>query len=248
MDYLVYLGIFGTGLLAGSFLNLVADRISKKETFISGRSKCQFCNHELSSLDLIPLFSFIARKGKCNYCNKKLSFFYPTSELLTGIFFTILYYFLIVNNYTSEYYLYFYFNFMLLLIIFFYDYKYYEIPFKVVVLGSTFSLIYRFLVLKNLTLENIITEILTWLGIFLFYYFIIWISKGGMGGGDLKLSVYLGIFLGFPLSIHAIYYGFLIGGVFATIILLLRKKSLKSKIPFGPFLVIGALLALLISW
>ena len=64
-----------------------------------------------------------------------------------------------------------------------------------------------------------------------------------MGGGDLKLSVYLGIFLGFPNSIYSIYYGFLIGGIFALILLMSGKKGLKAKIPFGPFLVLGTLLS-----
>lgn len=247
MEYLIYLGILGTGLLAGSFLNLVSDRLKRNETFISGRSRCDNCKHNLSSLDLIPIFSFLLSKGKCKYCHKKISPFYPISELVTGIFFVVIFYYLKLNNLSWEYYLYFYFNFSLLLIIFWYDYKYYEIPFNIVIVGSIFSVIFRISVLKNLTSENFLVELASWLGIFLFYFLVIWISKGGMGGGDLKLSIYLGIFLGFPASIYGIYYGFLIGGIFGLLLLALGKKSLKSKIPFGPFLIIGSLLTLLIS-
>jgi prepilin signal peptidase PulO-like enzyme (type II secretory pathway) len=248
MNFLVLIGVLGTGLLAGSFLNLVSDRLKRKENFITGRSRCDFCSKDLKSLDLIPVISYLINKGRCAYCLKNLSPIYPLSEILTAIFFAFIYYFLQINNLGWEYYLYFYFNFSLLIIIFWYDYKFYEIPFKVVVLGSVSSFILRAMVLKNLTLENLLIEVASWLGIFLFYYLIIWVSKGGMGGGDLKLSVYLGIFLGFPTSIYGIYYGFVLGGIFALILLILKKKSLKAKIPFGPFLIIGSLISLFLNY
>jgi len=248
MDYFNYLIVLGTGLLAGSFLNLVSDRLYRKENFVTGRSKCDFCQRKLKSLDLIPVISFLVTKGKCAYCQEKLSPIYPLSEILTALFYSLIFYFLQKNNLGWEYYLYFYFNFSLLLIIFWYDYKYYEIPFPVLVVGSLFSIIVRILLLKNLTLDNFLIELALWLGIFLFYYLIIWLSKDGMGGGDLKLSVYLGIFLGMPLAIYAIYYGFLIGGFLALILLAFGKKSLKAKIPFGPFLVLGSLLVLFINY
>jgi len=247
MNYLVLIGVLGTGLLAGSFLNLVSDRLKRKENFVTGRSKCEFCNKELKSLDLIPVISYLLNKGKCKYCLKKLSPTYPISEITTSIFYGIIYFFLSKNNLGLEYYLYFYFNFSILLIIFWYDYKFYEIPFSTIILGSSLSLIYRITVLQNINSQNFLIELASWVGIFLFYYLIIIISKGGMGGGDLKLSVYLGIFLGFPASIYAIYYGFLVGGIFALILLISGRKGLKAKIPFGPFLVIGALTTLLIN-
>lgn len=248
MELLTYFVVIGTGLLAGSFLNLVSDRLKRNETFIKGRSRCESCSKELKSLDLIPIFSYLISMGRCRYCKTKLSPIYPLSEVTTALFFGIIFYYLQINNLTWEYYIYFYFNFSILLVIFWYDYKFYEIPFNFVVLGSVFSLIFRILFLQNLNQSNFLVELSSWLGIFLFYFLIIWISKGGMGGGDLKLSVYLGIFLGFPGSIYGIYYGFLVGGIFALILLVLGKKGLKAKIPFGPFLVIGSLLTLLISY
>jgi leader peptidase (prepilin peptidase)/N-methyltransferase len=246
MNSLVWLGVLGTGLLAGSFLNLVSDRLHRKENFILGRSRCEYCKKFLSAKDLIPLFSFLFSRGKCRYCFKKLSPIYPISEITTALFYGVIYYFLNINNLGWEYYVYFYFNFSILLIVFWYDYKFYEIPFKLILSSAIGSFIYRILILQNLNLQNFLIELSSWLGIFLFYYLIIWVSKGGMGGGDLKLSVYLGIFLGFPTSIYAIYYGFLVGGIFAIILLITGKKGLKAKIPFGPFLIIGSLLSLII--
>jgi prepilin signal peptidase PulO-like enzyme (type II secretory pathway) len=248
MNLLVFIGVLGTGLLAGSFLNLVSDRLKRKENFVSGRSKCEFCKKELQARDLIPVLSYFLSKGKCRICLKKLSPIYPISEITTALFYGIIYYFLSKNNLSWEYYLYFYFNFSILLIVFWYDYKFYEIPFNLIIIGSVFSLIFRIIILQNLNISNFLIELASWLGIFLFYYIVIWVSKGGMGGGDLKLSVYLGIFLGFPNSIYAIYYGFLIGGIFALILLIGGKKGLKAKIPFAPFLVIGSLVSIIFNF
>jgi leader peptidase (prepilin peptidase)/N-methyltransferase len=248
MNPLVLVSVFGTGLLAGSFLNLVSDRISRGEGFVTGRSRCDNCSKVLRVLDLIPVLSYLINKGRCSSCKNKISHIYPASEITTGFFYVIIFYFLQFYNLGLEYYLYFYFNFSLLLIIFWYDYKFYEIPFGVVILGSCFSFIYRIIFLKNLNLDNFLLEICLWVGIFLFYYLVIWISKGEMGGGDLKLSVYLGIFLGLPTAIYAIYYGFLVGGIFALMLLILGRKGLKSKIPFGPFLVIGSLISIIFNF
>ena len=67
-----------------------------------------------------------------------------------------------------------------------------------------------------------------------------------MGGGDLKLSVFISLFLGFPKNVMAIYYSFVIGGVFALILLIAGKKGFKAQIPFGPFMIIGVLVSLFI--
>ena len=70
MNPLVLIGVLGTGLLAGSFLNLVSDRLKRKEDFVNGRSKCEFCNEELQAQDLIPVLSYLLSKGKCRHCLK----------------------------------------------------------------------------------------------------------------------------------------------------------------------------------
>lgn len=236
----------GTGLLTGSFLNLVSDRLYRKKDFVSGRSYCEFCKHTLSSWDLIPVFSFLFLNGKCRYCRKKLSLLYPISELLTAAIFVFAYFLISYRNLEIIYLPYFLIGFSLFIVIFLSDYKYYEIPFNTVIFGVIFSFIYRVLFLQNLTSENYIYELASILGIGLFFYLIIFLSRGGMGGGDFKLSFFISIFLGFPKNVYAIYYSFVIGGIFALILLVGGKKGLKAKIPFGPFMIIGTLLSLLI--
>jgi leader peptidase (prepilin peptidase)/N-methyltransferase len=76
------------GTVVGSFLNVVSERLPKNKS-IRGRSKCDFCKHKLSALDLVPILSFLALRGKCRYCRKKLSWQYPLVELVSGILFVL---------------------------------------------------------------------------------------------------------------------------------------------------------------
>lgn len=239
-----YVIVFVLGIFYGSFLNFISDNIGNLKRILVGRSKCDSCQKTLRFLDLVPLFSYAISFGKCRYCSKKVSWYYPLSELVTGIFLVGIVSYIYLNNLDLIHFVYYLVNFSILLIIFFYDMKHFEIPFRLVVFGAVFSLIYRFTIFGDLNSNTIIYEAPVWLAIFLFFYLIIWLSKGGMGGGDLKLAVYLAIFLGFPTIIYSLYYSFILGGIFAFILLITRKKDMKAKIPFGPFLVIGSLIAL----
>ena len=88
-------------------------------------------------------------------------------------------------------------------------------------------------------------NILTALGIAGFFYALILVTRGkGMGGGDVKLGGFIGLGLGFPNGIVAIFLAFLLGAAFSIAALILRKKRLGQHIPFGPFLVLGSLIAL----
>lgn len=77
---------------------------------------------------------------------------------------------------------------------------------------------------------------------FLFFWLIAWISRGAMGAGDVKLACFIGLVVGFPNVITALLFGILAGGVAAFILIILRIKTLKSYIPYGPFLVFGGVL------
>ena len=244
-DWAVGTTLFTLGIFLGSFLNVVSDRLYRRENFLTDRSKCDFCSHKLKPLNLIPIFSFIWQKGKCTFCHHRLSLLYPISELLTGVFFVFAYYITIFKNLEINYLIYLLVIFSLFLIICFTDYKFYEIPFEIIVSGSIFAVLYRSLVLKNLTLENLLAEVLSVLIIFGIFYLIIVLSKGGMGGGDLKLACFISLVVGFPTNISAIYFGFILGGVFGILVLLFKLKKLKSQIPFGPFLILGAVISFL---
>ena len=242
-DWAVGTFTFIIGTFVGSFLNVISDRLYLKQDFIRGRSRCSECGHTLHAKNLIPILSFLLQKGKCTFCHKKISLLYPLSEIITGLSFLTAYYLFVTYNQNYLFLVYLLFTFSFYLIISFTDFKFYEIPFEIVVVGSIFSIFYRAIFLKTLTLDNLLIEIISVVVVFAFFYFIIWISKGGMGGGDLKLACFLSLSVGFPAIISALYFGFVLGGVFGIFVLLFKLKNLKSVIPFGPFLILGAILS-----
>ena len=242
-DWAVGTFTFIIGTFVGSFLNVISDRLYLKQDFIRGRSRCSECGHTLHAKNLIPILSFLLQKGKCTFCHKKISLLYPLSEIITGLSFLTAYYLFVTYNQNYLFLVYLLFTFSFYLIISFTDFKFYEIPFEIVVIGSIFSIFYRAIFLKTLTLDNLLIEIISVVVVFAFFYFIIWISKGGMGGGDLKLACFLSLSVGFPAIISALYFGFVLGGVFGIFVLLFKLKNLKSVIPFGPFLILGAILS-----
>jgi len=244
MDYVIVIYLFIVGLFLGSFLNLVSDRLHLKQGFVFGRSKCDFCDKNLSLKDLIPVVSFILNKARCRSCNNKLSYYYPISEVLSGLMLVLVYSLFVLNNFVFAYFFYYLVMLSILTVIFLSDLKYFEIPFKLVILGSALSILYRVVVFRNLNLENIFWEVLSLILVFIFFASVILLSKGGMGGGDLKLSMMLSLFLGYENILQGLYVGFLMGGLFSIILLIIRKKSLKSKIPLSPFLILGSVFTL----
>jgi leader peptidase (prepilin peptidase)/N-methyltransferase len=120
--------VFVAGLFIGSFLNVLADRLSRGESAIGGRSYCEKCKKTLKWHDLVPLLSFIFLGGKCRYCHVRLSLYYPIIELTTGIMFVLALSISGFNIYGSgilNYFnlIYFIFLFSALVVIFFADLK-----------------------------------------------------------------------------------------------------------------------------
>lgn len=256
--------IFVTGLFIGSFLGVLVDRIPKKQNVIKGRSHCDKCKKELGLLDLIPILSFIFLRGKCRYCQTKLPLFYPVIEISTGIMFVLTYIFvisnfkflisnqiqnsnsLIINPLSLIPLLYYLFMIASFIVIFFTDLKYGIIPDKIVVP----AILVTFLWLIINQQSTIINHLFSATGVFLFFLIISYVfymltKKQSMGGGDIKLSFLLGLFLGFPGILVALYLAFLTGGIIAIILIIWKKKAFsKDTLPFGPFLITGAVISL----
>lgn len=146
-----------------------------------------------------------------------------------------------------------------LIIISVYDLKWGLIPDKIIIPASLVALVYQVLTFGcqtlslqcqtpglNFYLSSLIFNLATAFGIGLFFYLLIVFTKGkGMGGGDFKLSIFIGLIFSWPFSLLAIFLGFLTGALAAVMLLLTGKKGLKSTVPFGPFLALGAAIALL---
>jgi prepilin signal peptidase PulO-like enzyme (type II secretory pathway) len=240
---MIELTLFIFGLFFGSFLGVVTDRLKNGESIISGRSHCEKCKKELGVLDLIPVLSFIFLLGRCRYCKTKLSFIYPLIELSTGIIFSLIFYFF--KNESILTLLYYYTIISGFIVIFYSDLKYGIIPDKVVIPLSIISLIYISLINPVLLIPNLISGI----GALIFfivisYVFFILTKKESMGGGDVKLSLLLGLFLGLPGIVVSLYLAFLTGAIISIILILWKKKTfLKDSLPFGPFLIMAALIS-----
>ena len=245
MSLILSIFIFILGLEVGSFLNVVIYRIHKKESFLKGRSYCPHCRHKLNWYDLIPLLSFVFLKGKCRYCKKSISIQYPLVEIATGILFLTIFKFLGINEFSflsfqSIYLWYLLVIISISIIIFVYDLKHLLISDVLIYSATGIVLLYRLINLQDLKIS-----FLSAIGAMLFFLFIFLISKGKwLGFGDVKLVFFMGLFLSFPNILVALFLSFLIGAIIGVAMISFKKGTLKSEVPFGPFLITGTYLAL----
>jgi prepilin signal peptidase PulO-like enzyme (type II secretory pathway) len=242
------------GLAVGSFLNCVIYRLETGESFLKGRSYCPHCKHALAWKDLIPIFSFLILKGKCKYCGKPISLQYPLVELLTGILFVLA--IPIYGGRTSIDLIFYWVLTCFLIIIFVYDLKHYLIPDKIIYPAIAIALLYQFFKIWNFGhwdlfgIWNLVIGILP----SLFFLAIILISRETwMGFGDFKLSILMGVILGWPKILVSLFFAFFIGAIVGLILIFLKRKTMKSQIPFAPFLVSGTFFAIffgdeIINW
>lgn len=231
---MTYILIFLCGLVGGSLLNICIKRIPQGERLITRFSHCHNCKTELRLLDLIPVISWILLRGKCRYCDKHIHFEYPLIELVNGLAWVLIIFYLglslqgIVGA----------FVFSLSLVIFLIDLKHYIIPNGLVI---TFFLTG---VIHNLYIQDInLLNSLIGMGVgFSIPFLLAIVSRGGMGGGDIKLIAAMGFWLGFPQILSMLFIAAVLGSLVGLILILIKQKRRKDPIPFGPFLISGFLL------
>jgi len=236
--------VFVFGLMVGSFLNCLIYRLEKEESFLKGRSYCPNCKHVLSWQDLIPVLSFFALQRKCRYCQKPISWQYPLVEILTGsIFLLIFNQFSIFSLLTVIYYL---IISSFLIVIFVYDLKYSLIPDIIIYPAIILSFLFRLLEVREIGNFQLLTSpLFSAFSASLFFGAIVLVSKGRwMGSGDIGLAFLMGLILGWPNILVALMLAFFIGAIIGTGLIIFRGKTLKSEIPFGPFLVVGTYVAI----
>ena len=256
MEIVIYsIFIFIIGLCFGSFFNVVGYRLPNNMSIVFPSSHCPNCNHKLSTLELIPLFSYIFQKGKCKSCKTQISIFYPLFEFLTGVLFVLCYlsfkgvYPEILNIiyaclFTSS-----------MIIIMISDIKYMIIPDEVLIFFSIILIILKLFISYKLgTITNLID--LGYELIFIlrdgFIMFVIMYSirmfgnmlfkKDSMGGGDIKMMIYVAFILGWKLSIVVI---FIASFLALPISIINMYKKNEHMLPFGPYLATAALILLL---
>ncbi|OHA33742.1 MAG: hypothetical protein A2928_02560 [Candidatus Taylorbacteria bacterium RIFCSPLOWO2_01_FULL_45_15b] len=248
---------FILGAIVGSFLNVAILRYNTGLSFVRGRSMCFSCGRELSARDLIPVASYVMLRGKCRTCGSKISPQYFSVELLTAILFLGVY---LKEGFSLTFILY---ATALSLFVFI---AVYDLKHKIIPDGASYAL--AILALFSIFFEGVhlsLPNANDWsAGIIVALPFVLlWLVSRGrwIGLGDAKLVVSFGWFLGLPLGISAVMYGFWAGAVWALSALcwqlvMVRKTRLstnrnrltmKSEIPFAPFLILGFTIAYFFS-
>ena len=228
MQVFTHVLLFLIGLLTGSFLNVVIYRLPRKKSLISPRSSCVHCNTILQVPDLFPLVSFIFLQGRCRYCGGRIPWRYPLVELLTALIFL----FCFVSFEFSPFFYNYVVFFSLLLIISFIDVDEGIIPNRLVLILLVWSISWQ-LLYADISLMAAIAGLVAGGGLF---FLIAVLSKGGMGGGDIKLMAVLGFAIGSPLVFVVFLLAFLLGAAVGAALLLTGKKTRRDPLPFAPFL------------
>jgi prepilin signal peptidase PulO-like enzyme (type II secretory pathway) len=235
--------LFVVGAAVGSFVNVIALRYNTGLSFLKGSSVCLSCARPLFWYELIPLVSYIYLKGRCSGCYSRFSLQYFLVELISGLTVALLYLkFGLSLNLLLLSIIYY-----LLSIIFIYDLRHKIIPDSFVLVFIFLSFLYSYLIPHTSLLSIFLPAILIPLP-----FFLIWLlSKGRlMGLGDAKLMVGIGLLLGLSIGISAVMLSFWLGAAYVLFMYVYKKffKSnlhitMKSELPFAPFLILGTVLA-----
>lgn len=232
MDIII---VFVFGLLIGSFLNVCIYRIPLEKSIVYPRSSCLQCGKSLTIIDLIPIISYIFLEGKCRYCKNYISVRYASIELLTAILFIFAYMNLGISLKMIQTLILISF----LIIITFIDYDYQLILDKLLIPLGTIGVIFIFVnsLLYNYILYSKMADAL--IGSFLgggLLFIINYLSRGGIGWGDIKFGFVIGIWLGWQHTLITLMLAFILGGIVGIVLIVFKLKEKKDYIPFGPFL------------
>lgn len=253
---MISFALFIFGLIIGSFLNAIIYRLEKSESALKGRSYCPHCKHILSWQDLIPILSFTLLKGKCRYCKKKISVQYPLVEVGTAVLFLLI--FNLQFSSLNEFSIFQFSKFLqllvvssLLVILFVYDLRKYILPDVILLPAIAVVGIWKLIEHWSLKIENLeplLNPLFAAILAGAFFFALFWFSRGrAMGFGDVKLAVFMGLFLGWPNVLFALFVAFVVGAIIGVGLIAFEKKGLKSEIPFGPFLIAGTFVALFLN-
>lgn len=239
---------FGYGLILGSFLNVVLFRGAREESFVTGRSRCLVCQKMIAWYDNIPLISYILLRGRCRHCRVHISWQYPLVELITGLWFVLVGqvffdatqllswletgWLLILGA--------------LLILIVVSDVKSMEISLTELVAINIVTLVY--LMVRFWAFETQLSWQETALsqgllgGIIAggFFFALVYFSRETwMGWGDVWIGAFGGLAVGWQYVLPMLTLSFALGAFYGVGLLVFHQKSLKTQVPFAPFLVLG---------
>lgn len=244
--YTVIVFLFGT--LIGSFLNVLIYRIPKGENFVTENSHCMSCNHRLYAKDLVPLFSWLFLGGKCRYCKAKISVQYPIVEAINGIMYALIFWF--ICDATPRIALFGYCAaFSALLVATVIDWRTMEIPDSMwitVLIGGVITYIDE-LVAEGFDLDCLLERVIGFFAASGVLFLLAVITKGGMGGGDIKLMAAVGFMLGWKVVLLALVMGGFIGTLYLVFMAIKNKGKVPRKVPFAPHLSLATVICMFVG-
>jgi leader peptidase (prepilin peptidase)/N-methyltransferase len=241
LPLIIACGLFGA--LLGSFLNVVIWRVPRKESVVRPRSRCPHCEHEIRGRDNVPILSWLLLRARCRDCGGPVSARYPLVEFTTAVLFALISW---------------HFGLHLVLIAYLYlgavsvvlaliDIDVKRLP-DVLTLPSypIAAMLLTVGAISAHTPFDLVRAAAGGAALFLLYAVLWFAYPKGMGLGDVKLAGVLGVYLGYlgwgSLAVGA-FLGFVLGGVFGITLMAVSRANRKTKIPFGPFMIAGALVA-----
>ena len=255
---IIYFGVFVAifGLIFGSFLNCTAMRLVRGEDFVKGRSRCPHCGHELSAIELIPVFSYIFQGGKCRHCKGKISLRYIAAEIAFALLSLGLYYKLVLSGNIFEVsgILIFFRDWIFtgcLFLVALTDLEKYEIYDGVLIFGLVNFLVFGIVsvIMKTTDIRDLGMSVLAGiaLGAIMLIMSLIMdkaLKKESLGGGDIKLMALLGLYLGFFGAYELVILSCILGLIFVGIRRKLEPDAPK-EFPFGPAIALAGYLLLI---
>ncbi len=250
--------VFAFGAVIGSFLNVCIHRMPLDQSIVTPPSHCPHCNQRIRWADNIPLFSYLALGRKCRNCEAKISPRYFLVELLTAVLFLLMWLKLTQWDNPHAHSIYdllkapiYWMVIAGLIVATFIDFEHYIIPNEItfggILEGLLLSAVYPPLMDATSIKVSVIRSVLgvlvgglTLLAVAMVGELIF--RKEAMGMGDVKLLAAIGAFFGWQSTLFTIFVSSLLGGVIGLILVLGSKKGWQSRIPYGPYIALGALL------
>lgn len=247
---IIFIALFG--LCSGSFINVLIYRIPEGKSIVFPPSACPECGKRLLTTDLLPLVSYVILGGKCRYCKGKISMVYPMVEFIAAVISVAMF---LKFGLTLEFIAYTYLLYILLAV-FVIDIKHRIIPDGLVLAGLVAGaavFVYNIFIpfkpfdnnswwwpLAGLAVGSGSLFLVALLGA------LIYKTDDAMGFGDVKIFAPIGLLLGFNYTVTALFLSVVLGGAFGLVLLIFKFKDRKDTIPFGPFIVAGTLIAILL--